>query len=38
VPLLLAALCEMLLDKAYRGVQKLCRQIMGLPQHTRVVD
>jgi hypothetical protein len=38
VPLLLAALLEMLLDKAISAVQKLCKRIIGLPQHTRVVD
>ena len=27
-----------LLDKACGDVQKLCRRIIGLPQHTRLVD
>src|SRR5256885_17188081 len=27
-----------LLDKAKGGVQKLCWRIIGLPQHTRLVD
>src|ERR1700730_9428991 len=29
---------ETLLDKACRGVQKLFRRIIALPQHTRAVD
>jgi hypothetical protein len=35
VPLLLAALRATLLDKAAFTVQKLCRRIRGLPQHTK---